>query len=99
MTYMDINIFIDKIEFTIFKVENEGKKDILKDKVIVPKSFDMGDKLNYIRKFMVRIIKQYNIEKANMSIEDSIGIDVINIVKMEGVVEELLSNCGVKKCI
>lgn len=98
MIFMDINIFVDKIEFNIFEYKYE-KKDILRDKIIVPQSFNIGDKLNYIRKFMVRLIKQYKIEKAYMNIEDSIGIDVINIVKMEGVLEELLSNCGVEKCI
>lgn len=98
MVFIDINIFIDKIEFNIFEYEYE-KKDILQDKIIVPQSFNIGDKLNYIRKFMVRLIKQYRIEKAYINIEDSIGIDVINIVKMEGILEELLSNCGVEKCI
>ncbi|WP_042275499.1 hypothetical protein [Faecalimicrobium dakarense] len=98
MVFIDINIFIDKIEFNIFEYEYE-KKDILQDKIIVPKSFNIGDKLNYIRKFMVRLIKQYKIEKAYMNIEDDLGIEAINIVKMEGVLDELLSNCGVEKCI
>lgn len=98
MVFIDINIFIDKIEFNIFEYKYE-KKDILQDKIIVPQSFNIGDKLNYIRKFMAKLIKQYGIEKAYMSIEDNLGIDVINIVKMEGVLDELLSNCGVEKCI
>ena len=98
MVFIDINIFIDKIEFNIFEYKYE-KKDILQDKIIVPQSFNIGKKLNYIRKFMVRLIKQYKIEKAYINIEDNLGIDVINIVKMEGVLDELLSNCGVEKCI
>ncbi|MEG1310386.1 MAG: hypothetical protein RR942_16115 [Romboutsia sp.] len=98
MIFIDINIFIDRIEFNIFDLKQQQKKDILQDKILVPKSFNIGDKLNYIRKYMVILIKQYKIEKAYVNIEDGIGIEVIDIVKMEGIVEELLSNCGVKKC-
>jgi len=95
---MDIDIFIDKIEFNIFKLQDQNKTDIIKDKIIIPKSFDIGNKLNYLRRFIVTLVNQYSIKKSHINIEDSIGIDVIDIVKIEGVIEELLSNCGVKIC-
>lgn len=98
MIFMDIDIFIDKIEFNVFKLENQNKTDIIKDKIIIPKSFDIGNKLNYLRKFIITLINQYNIKKSHINIEDGIGIEVIDIVKIEGVIEELLSNCGVKIC-
>ncbi len=98
MIFMDIDIFIDKIEFNIFKLQDQNKIDIIKDKIIIPKSFDIGNKLNYLRKFIVTLVNQHSIKKSHINIDDSIGIDIINIVKIEAVIEELLSNCGVKIC-
>jgi hypothetical protein len=46
----------------------------------------------------VTLVNQHSIKKSHINIEDSIGIDIIDIVKIEGVIEELLSNCGVKIC-
>ena len=98
MIFMDIDIFIDKIEFNVFKLQDQNKMDIIKDKIIIPKSFDIGNKLNYLRKFIVTLVNQHSIKKSHINVEDSIGIDIIDIVKIEGVIEELFSNCGVKIC-
>ncbi|MGL4913154.1 MAG: hypothetical protein ACRC3Y_12075 [Romboutsia sp.] len=98
MIFMNIYVFIDKVEFKIFKLENNEKIEFIKDKIIIPKSFEMGDKLNYIRKFIITLINKYNVKKSNITVEDAIGIDIIDIVKMEGVIEEVFSNCGVKIC-
>lgn len=98
MIFIDINIFIDKLEFNIFESTNNYKKDILRDEIIIPKSFGIGNKLNYLRKFMKMLINQYNIKKAYINIEDAIGVDIVDIVKIEGVVEEVLSNRGVNIC-
>lgn len=98
MIFMNIYIFIDKVEFNLFKIENNEKIELLKDKIMIPKSFEMGDKLNYIRKFITTIIKKYSVRRYKIEVEDAIGIDIINIVKIEGVIEEVCSNCGVKIC-
>ncbi len=98
MIFIDINIFIDKLEFNVFELKNNNRKDILADEVIIPKSFDIGNKLNYLRKFMKMLINQYNVKKAYINIEDAIGVDIVDIVKIEGMVEEVLSNRGVSIC-
>ncbi|MCR8746623.1 hypothetical protein [Romboutsia lituseburensis] len=98
MNFININIFIDRIEFYIFNIENNEKRVIMNDTIIMPKSFKIGDKLNYIRKFLIMLVQKYNIKKSNIIIEDAIGIDIIDIVKVEGIVEEVFSNCGVSIC-
>ncbi|CEH33233.1 hypothetical protein [Romboutsia lituseburensis] len=98
MNFININIFIDRIEFYIFNVENNEKRVIMSDTIVIPKSFQIGDKLNYLRKFLIMLVQKYNIKKSNIVIEDAIGIDIIDIVKVEGIVEEVFSNCGVIIC-
>lgn len=98
MNFINVNIFIDRIEFYIFNIENNEKRVIMSDTIVIPKSFQIGDKLNYLRKFLIMLVQKYNIKKSNIVIEDAIGIDIIDIVKVEGIVEEVFSNCGVIIC-
>lgn len=98
MNFINVNIFIDRIEFYIFNIENNEKRVIMSDTIVIPKSFQIGDKLNYLRKFLIMLVQKYSIKKSNIVIEDAIGIDIIDIVKVEGIVEEVFSNCGVIIC-
>lgn len=98
MIFINLDIFIDKVEFCVFKSENHKKDYILNNKIIIPKSFNIGDKLNYIRKYIKTIINFHSIEFAYINIDDNAGINFTDIVKIEGVMEELFSNCGVIIC-
>ncbi|RDY24472.1 hypothetical protein CHF27_002205 [Romboutsia maritimum] len=98
MSYINIWINRDEIKFKIYKFKNGEEKIIIQDKIISPRSFDIGNRLNYLRKMLEILIKQYSIDKARLNIEDNIKKDLINIIKMEGMLEELLSNCGVEIC-
>ena len=96
MIFIDLDIFVDKIEFDIYTIENQEKIGKIKDNIILPKSFDIGSKLVYIRKILNTLIKQYKVLNAHIQIENNIGIDIIEYIKIEGVVEETLSSCGVE---
>lgn len=98
MSYINIWINRDEIKFKIYKFKNGEEKIIIQDKIISPRSFDIGNRLNYLRKMLKILLKQYSIGKARLNIEDNIKKDLINIIKMEGMIEELLSNCGVEIC-
>lgn len=98
MFFIFINIFVDRVEFDIYSLEDDKKRDILQDKIMIPRSFDMGSKLYYIRKIMNTLIKQYNVGKAYIYTEEYLDEEIIGIIKIEGVIEELLSNCGVELC-
>ena len=44
------------------------------------------------------LVKEYGVRKAYMNIEGDIGIEIIEAVKVEGIIEELFSSCGVELC-
>ena len=54
--------------------------------------------INYIRKYIKTLINFHDIELAYINIDEDAGINFIDIVKIEGVIEELFSNCGVIIC-
>lgn len=96
MIFIDLDIFIDRIEFDIYAIQNQEKIGKARNNIILPKSFDLGSKLVYIRKILNTLIKQYKVESAHIQTENNIGIDIIEYIKIEGVLEEVLSNCGVE---
>lgn len=95
MNLIYINIYIDVICFEVFSVYNDKKNTILQNELKIPISFSMGDKLEYIRKFISIIIKQKKIEKAYLNIN---GKQDINTIKFEGALEDTLASYGVEVC-
>ncbi|MEF9991150.1 MAG: hypothetical protein RRZ84_01030 [Romboutsia sp.] len=96
MNFIDIDIFTDRIEFDIYSIDNQQKIGTIKDKIIIPKAFDIGDKLSYIRKVIDTFVRQGNVKNAHINSENNLDIDVIQTLKIEGVIEELFSNSGVE---
>jgi len=95
MNLISINIYSDIIRFEVFSIYNDNKNNILQNELRIPISFSMGDKLEYIRKFISIIISQKNIKKAYLNIKDKLEV---NIIKFEGALEEVLSSYGVEIC-
>ena len=95
MNLISINIYIDKIQFEIFSIYNDKKNIIQQNEIRIPVSFSIGDKLEYIRKFISIIIKQNNVPKAYLNIKDRLEMYTI---KFEATLEELLSSYGVEIC-
>lgn len=93
MNLISIDIYIDKIKFEIFSIYDDRQNIILQNEIKIPVSFNIGDKLEYIRKFITIIIKQNNIKKAYLDIKDNLDIYTI---KLEGILEEVLSSYGVE---
>lgn len=95
MNYIYIKIFQDKIEFNIVNYKKTEIIKIKENEIILPVSFSIGDRLYYIKKIISTIIDQYNIEKYNLELDSNIGVEIIDSVKIEGVLEELFSGKGV----
>ena len=95
MNLISINIYIDKIQFEIFSIYNDKKNIIQQNEIRIPVSFSIGDKLEYIRKFISIIIKQNKVKKAYLNIKDRLAMYTI---KFEATLEELLSSYGVEIC-
>lgn len=104
MVYIDMNILSDKIEFSIFRNFSNNKKVLKRNEIIFPICYSNPQRLNYIRNLMGSFIEQYNIECYKVNIgnldrnEDiKILIDEMReVVKIEGVLEELFISKGVK---
>ena len=95
MNHIYVNIYIDKVKFYIVYYEKKEKRKIKDDEIILPISFSIGDKLFYIKKLISTVIDQYNIETYNLEVDNDIGVEIVDAVKMEGVLEELFSSKGV----
>lgn len=98
MNFIEFNISVGEIEFSIFKKIKNKKIYIVKNKLIIPKSFDIGNRLNYIKKVVSSIIKEYDVNKSYINKNELENEDNIQLIKIEGIVEELLFNCGVEIC-
>lgn len=95
MNHIYVNIFEDKIKFYITYYGQNEQRKIKEDEIILPISFSTGDRLCYIKKLISSIIDQYNIETYKVELYSDIGVEIIDAVKMEGVLEELFSSKGV----
>ena len=102
MVYIDMNILSDKIEFSIFRNFSNNKKVLKRNEIIFPICYSNPQRLNYIRNLMGSFIEQYNIECykvniGNLDRNEDIKIDEMReVVKIEGVLEELFISKGVK---
>lgn len=96
MNYIYIKIFVDKIKFNIMSYDGNEYTKIKSEELMLPISFNMGDKLYYIKKLIDKIIEIYNVELYNIEVDDDIGVEIIDSVKIEGVLEALFSCKGVE---
>ena len=95
MNLISINIYRDSTQFEVFSIYNDKRDIIIQNEIIIPVSFSIGDKLEYIRKFMSMIINQNKVKKAYLNIKDKLEVYTI---KIEGTLEEVLSSYGVEIC-
>ena len=95
MNFISIDIYRNIIQLEVFSIYNYRKNSILQNELIIPVSFSMGDKLEYIRNFISVIINQKKVKKAYLNIKDKLEVDTI---KIEGSLEEMLASYGVEIC-
>ena len=95
MNHVYINIFEEKIKYYIDEFETNKRIKIKENEIIIPISFSTGERLSYIKNIISILIEQYDIESYNIEVDDDIGTKIIEVVKMEGVLEELFSCTGV----
>ena len=95
MNHIYINIFEEKIKYYIDEFEINKRIKIKENEIIIPISFSTGERLSYIKNIISILIEQYDIESYNIKVDDDIGTKIIEVVKMEGALEELFSCKGV----
>lgn len=95
MNHIYINIYVDNVKFYIVCFEKNERRKIKDGEITLPLSFSMGDRLYYIKKMINTIIEQYSIEGYNIQLDNDIGVEIVDAVKIEGILEELFSSKGV----
>ncbi len=79
------------------RVEDEVNILVI-DKIIVPIALEIPDKLSFLRILLYTIINQYQIDHAIMRrIEDNSKTVDVTRTNIEGVIQELISNCRIQK--
>lgn len=96
MNLIYIDIFINKLQFCVINYINNERCRVRSEEIIIPVSFSIGEKLKYIKKMISTIIEQYKITFYSIVVDDDMGVNIIDAVKIEGVLEELFSCKGVE---
>lgn len=86
-----------EVYFCIIEQKEDFNEIINIDKLILPLSLSTPNRLNFIRKTIIDIINQYNIDNAGIKVTEgnaqSLSIERISI---EAIIQELFSSCTVK---
>ncbi len=86
------------IYFCITEREEDNVHISVIDKIIVPLALNIPDRLSFIRILVYTIINQYEVDNAVIRrLEDNSQKIDLNRANIEGVLQELISNCRVKK--
>ena len=87
-----------EVFFTIVEKLEEENKVLTIDKLTLPVSLETPDKLNFIRKTIIDIINQYDVQLAGIKVtEGNAQSKNIDRISIEGVIQELFSSCSVQK--
>jgi len=86
-----------KVFYTIIELEDGNSFSLVNQELIVPKSFDIPNKLKYIRKTLLDIFKEYNVVRAGIRITEhnAQSPDLFRIM-LEAVIQELIASSNVE---
>jgi len=84
-----------KIFYSIIEL-NDDSFSIINQELIIPKSFDIPNKLKYVRKTFLDIFAEYNIQTAGIKITEhnAQSPDLFRIM-LEAVIQELIASSSV----
>ena len=86
------------IYFCIAEREEDNVTLLVVDKIVVPLALTIPDRLSFLRILIYTIINQYEVENAIIRrLEDNAQKVDLGRANIEGVIQELISNCRVHK--
>nr|WP_297940054.1 hypothetical protein [uncultured Lachnoclostridium sp.] len=98
MNCIGIRVLPKVVYFTVIEYQDNNVSILTVDKLVAPASLEMPDKLSYIRTTMFSVINEYNVSNAWMRrMEDNSQNINIDRAYIEGVIQELISNCTIEK--
>ena len=86
-----------KVFYTIIDLKEDSSFSLVNQELIIPKSFDIPNKLKYIRKTLLDIFKEYNVIRAGIRITEhnAQSPDLFRIM-LEAVIQELIASSNVE---
>ena len=60
-----------KVFYTIIELKEDDSFSLVNQELIIPKSFDIPNKLKYVRKTLLDIFKEYNVVRAGIRITEN----------------------------
>lgn len=86
-----------KVYYTIIEIKEAGSFSLVHQELIIPKSFDVPNKLKYIRKTLLDIFKEYNVTRAGIRItENNAQSPDLFRIMLEAVIQELIASSNVE---
>lgn len=102
MKAIGIRVKAKDIVYCVVEERSEGGEIccyiLANEKLIVPQALEMPDRLSYVRTSFESIIKEYGVKNAGIRIAEMssmVNSSIIERTYLEGVIQELLSNCSV----
>jgi predicted CopG family antitoxin len=86
-----------KVYYTIIEIKENDSFSLVHQELIIPKSFDVPNKLKYIRKTLLDIFKEYNVVRAGIRItENNAQSPDLFRIMLEAVIQELIASSNVE---
>lgn len=85
------------VYFTIIDSDDKTFQIITCSKVIVPKALNIPEQLSFVRNCLFSIIQEYKAINAGIKVIESIANPNAERIYIEGVIQELTSNCCIEK--
>ena len=86
------------IYFCVAEREDDNVTILVVDKIVVPIALNIPDRLSFLRILIYTIINQYEIDNAIIRrLEDNAQKVDLGRANIEGVIQELISNCRIQK--
>lgn len=86
-----------KVFYTIIELKEDDSFLLVNQVLIIPKSFDIPNKLKYVRKTLLDIFKEYNVVRAGIRItENNAQSPDLFRIMLEAVIQELIASSNVE---
>ena len=87
----------NKIYYTIIAIQANESFSIVNQELNIPKSFDVPNKLKYVRKTILHVFKEYKVVRAGIRVTENNALspDLFRIM-LEAVIQELIASSDVE---
>ena len=86
-----------KVYYSIMEVREDSSFSLVNQELIIPKSFDVPNKLKYVRKTILDILKEYKVIRAGIRVtENNAQSPDLFRIMLEAVIQELIASSNVQ---